>query len=159
MRQVRPRMVRLLLWLLVLANFSVSCFGRNHSQREGIYQFRLNELFQDDCGLKSGATILWTGSLSLSGDLVRIQLDSGLLNMLLEGRYLQNVERFTLDATGVDVTGSARGSPCLFTFVQAHADATTVNERTFTGTVQAHFQSRTPACVCELSASYTAVLQ
>jgi hypothetical protein len=159
MTPVRVCVVRPLLWALLWASFGLSCLGRDHTQREGTYQFRADQLFQDDCRIKSGDTVLWSGTLAISGDLLRVQLDGGLFNMQLAGRYLNNVERFTLDGSAVDVTGTVGSSQCLFTLVQAHLDATTKDERTFSGTAQVHYQSRTPACVCDLSAMYTAILR
>jgi hypothetical protein len=149
------RSVRHIWAFVVSATMCAGCFGRNHTLHEGTYEFTVQEVIRDECGIQSGSA-LGSGSIRISGDLVRVQLDERIYNMEAVGYFLANVERFTLDGSAGNVPVQVNGSECLVTLVQAHLEATTDSPSTFHGASQILFNSDQPGCFCQLWARFTA---
>jgi hypothetical protein len=156
---VRRRSARLTPALFVSAAVCAGCYGRNHTQREGAYAFAAQEIIRDECGLQSGSSALWSGTMLISGDLVRMRMDDRLYNMEAVGYYLAGLERFSLDGSAGNVTTQANGIECLVTLLQAHLDATTDSPSAFHGATQIRFETDQLGCSCQLWARFTAGLQ
>jgi len=135
------------------------CYGRNHIQHEGPYQFTAQQIIRDDCGLQGGSTALWSGDMLISGDLIRIQMDDRLYGMVAAGFFLYQVERFTLDGSATGVTAQVTGTNCQVEMVQAHLDATTDSASAFHGMGEVDFRTDQINCACHLSVSFTASMQ
>lgn len=152
----------------VLALALLSCSGRSHVQREGIYSLRLGDILRDECAIAPRLAQLWTGSLIISGDVARLQMDTRLFSTLttddtgaveLIGYFLAHVEQFSLDGSAANVVALANNSECLLNLVQVHLDGTSDSPQVFTGTTRIRYITRSGSCECELWARYTAVLQ
>ena len=156
-----------LLGVLACVLGGVGC-GRTHVQNEGVYAFTSTEIIRDDCGLMAVGTS-WKGTLTLSGDLTR--LDTDLLTslqgestsageVLLVGQYLLREESFTADGSAANVSAAANGQQCLVELINVRLEATTDDATTFHGTVRVSYETPNDTrCVCQLWASYQAVHQ
>ena len=154
-----PRRVRPVIALVVYVAMCAGCYGRNHIQHEGPYQFTAQQIIRDDCGLQGGSTALWSGDMLISGDLIRIQMDDRLYGMVAAGFFLYQVERFTLDGSATGVTAQVTGTNCQVEMVQAHLDATTDSASAFHGMGEVDFRTDQINCACHLSVSFTASMQ
>jgi|GEM_PF-1843863 len=147
------------IWAFVVsATMCAGCFGRNHTLHDGTYEFSAQEVIRDECRIQSGSA-LWSGSMRISGDLIRVQLDERIYNMEAVGYFLANVERFTLDGSAGNVAVQVNGTECLVTLVQAHVEAVTDSASAFHGETQILFNTDQPGCYCQLWARFTAQRQ
>ena len=159
MTPVRRRLARLTLALFVSAALCAGCYGRNHTQHEGAYDFVAQEIFQDNCGIQAGSSALFSGTMRISGDWVRMRMDERLYGMDAVGYFLAGVDRFSLDGSAGNVTTRANGTECLVAQIEAHLDATTDTPSAFHGATQIHFETDQPGCSCDLGVRYTAGLR
>ena len=146
---------------------AVGC-GRTHVQNEGDYTFTSTEIIRDDCGLMPLGT-QWPGTLTLSGDLTRIDTDvlaslqgqsANVGAVLLVGQYLLREESFTADGSAANVSAVANAQQCLVDLVNVHLEATSDDPAKFHGTLRVQYETQNDTrCVCQLWASYTAVHQ
>lgn len=148
--------VRSVAVLAISGAVCAGCIGRQHIQHDGSYQFTAQQVLRDDCGLQRGSSVLWSGVMLISGDLLRMQMDESLYGMEAAGYFLYGVEQFTLDGTAGRVTVPVGGLQCDIGLVQAHMDATTDSARDFHGTAQVQLRSEQVGCFCELSVRFTA---
>lgn len=153
-----PRPVRPVIALVVYVGVCAGCYGRNHIQHEGPYDFTAQQIIRDDCGLQQGSA-LWSGMMLISGDLIRMQMDDRLYGMVAAGFFLYGVERFTLDGSATGVTAQVTGTDCQVQIVQAHLDATTDSSHAFHGMGEVDFRTDQINCACHLSVSFSASMQ
>ena len=159
MKRVPRRTDSFALALLVNAAVCVSCYERNHTQDEGTYQFTADEIIRDECAIYSGSTALWSGTMQIYGDLLRIKMDDRLYGIEAVGFFLIKEERFTADGSGGQVFAHASGVECLMTIINAHLDSTTDSERAFHGSTQVRYESDQIGCTCQFWARFSATLQ
>jgi hypothetical protein len=159
MKGVLGRTDSLALALLVSAAVCVSCYARNHTQLEGTYQFTADEIVRDECAIYSGSSALWSGTMQIYGDLVRIKMDDRLYLMQAVGFFLVKEERFTADGSAGNITANANGVGCFMTIINAHLDSTTDSERAFHGSTRIRYESDQIGCTCEFWARFSASLQ
>ncbi len=145
--------------LLVSGALCVSCYGRNHTQLEGTYEFTAAEIIRDECALQSSSSALWSGRVQIFGDLLRMQTDDRLYGIEAVGFFLASEERFTLDGSAGNVTAQANGTECFVSLVNAHLDSTTDSPTVFHGTTGVAFTTRQTGCSCQLWARYSATLR
>jgi hypothetical protein len=158
MLAMRRRSVRLTWAFVVSAAMCAGC-GRNHTQREGTYEFVAQEILRDDCAIQAATAQLFSGRMRIFGDQIRMQMDERIFSMEAVGFFLNSVERFTLDGSAGNVTVQVRGAECLDSIVQAHIDSTTDSATAFHGATQVRFKSDQSGCSCQLWARFTAQLQ
>ena len=154
-----PPPARSVIALIVYAAMCAGCFARNHIQHEGPYQFTAQEILLDDCALQGGSTVLWSGVMLISGDLIRVQMDDRLYGMQAAGFFLYQVERFMLDGSTSNVTAQVAGTNCQVGLVQAHFDATTDSSHDFHGTANVELRTDQINCACHLSVRFAASMQ
>jgi hypothetical protein len=143
-------------WVVIVAGFIA--FGtacRGHPQREGDYAFTPTEVITDGCGLLGSPDALGGGTLILTGNELAMAID--LFDVQLVGRYLESVERFTLDGSVGGQALTVQGQPCVADLVTVHIDATTVSPDEFTGAIQIRVEGPTPQCTCTSSTSFSAM--
>lgn len=141
---------------LLLLALLAAC-GRSHLLVEGGYRMAATEVLRDDCGLLAAPEDLPDGELMVTGDLVRVRY-ALLQGLVLQGRYVEGVERFTVDGTALSTVLPVRGRSCLVDRVAVTLDADADEEvsplgTAFDGLVRVRVEAeREPACACELAA-------
>ena len=154
-RSLRP------LFVSSLVLFSGGGCTRAFIQNEGLYAFTAVEVLRDDCALLTSPESLWDGTLSISGEVIR--MDSDLMGMELIGNFLEagaeDNDAFMLDGSVTNASVEARGSVCLVNQVAVHLTATTQCATEFDGVLRVRYepQPEQPACGCQLWVRYEAV--
>ncbi|MCE9666761.1 hypothetical protein LY474_02950 [Myxococcus stipitatus] len=126
-------------------------------QDGGDYVFTPVEVFRDECGLYEANKDAFTGTLQVTGRVVR--LDFGLLDLQLIGYFLAEGDDFSLDGTIINAAADVRGESCLLDEVSIHMDATTQCQTHFDGVLRVRYATelRPAECGCELWMRYEAV--
>jgi hypothetical protein len=132
---------------LVLAALGLSgC--RSHTLEDGAYAFTSTAVLRDDCGVAGAFTVLDRGTLTTTGNLVKLAFTSDKPN--LEGTYKFNLEEMVLDGVIANYTLPIRGKDCLLDTVSLHMETKTVDPANFTGITAITFQSLVfPECNCK----------
>ncbi|MBX7101725.1 MAG: hypothetical protein K1X89_28680 [Myxococcaceae bacterium] len=139
---------------LTLLVLSAAC-GRHHTLQDGTYAFSLKESLRDDCNFTGAPGVLSQGALKTTGHVVA--LDYGLFGIDLNGNYLADVERMTLDGSAANVNTQVNGGECLLDLVGLHLDGATTSSTSFEGIMAVRLDARRPdRCVCEVWFKYVA---
>lgn len=153
------RVLRLLGCSLALSP-ALGC-TRAYLQNEGDYELTAVEVLRDDCSLLASPESLWDGSLVITGEVVRMNMDW--MDLQLIGRFLdggpEDNDAFELDGSLTNAAVTVRGQACLLDQVAVHLEATTQCATRFDGVLRVHFepQPEQPECGCQLWVSYRAV--
>jgi hypothetical protein len=128
-----------------------------YAQDSGDYVFTPVEIYRDDCGLAAASGDQFTGTLQITGRVVRLDfslLDSQLIGYILEG----SGDDFAIDGSVVNAVAEVRGQECLLDQVDLHLEGTTRCQTQFDGELRVRYEAeRSDACVCELWLRYEAV--
>jgi len=140
--------------LLALVAFALAgC--RQHTLEDGAYDFTTTGVLRDDCAVDGTLTILDRGTLTTTGNLVKIAFTSSKPN--LEGTYKFQLEEMVLDGVIANYTVPIRGKDCLPDTLSLHMETKTVDPANFTGTTSITFQSLTfPECNCKYWYNFSA---
>lgn len=157
------RLFRPLLLSALALTPGVGC-TRAYLQNEGDYEFKVEDVLRDDCGLLGTSEDLWDGTLYISGEVVRMRY--GFMDALLVGRFLDGSsaddDAFSLDGsvTNASVTASD-GTECIVDQVTLHLEGTTHCPTEFGGVLSVRYEPRVPraGCACQLWVRYQAVQQ
>ena len=147
--------------LSVLALSLTSGCTRAYLQNEGRYEFSAVDVLRDDCGLISTPESLWDGSLSISGEVVR--LDSDWRHLRLIGAFLQGGPdadvSFSLDGTESNAAITLEAGECIADQISVHLEGTTQRATRFVGVMSVRIEPRVqqPWCACQLWVTYQAV--
>ncbi|ATB27312.1 hypothetical protein [Melittangium boletus] len=135
---------------------------RAYLQNEGRYEFSAVDVLRDDCGLISTPDSLWDGTLSISGDVVR--LDSDWRHLRLIGAFLQqggpdDSVTFSLDGTESNAAITLGTDECIADQIAVHLEGTTQRATEFKGVMSVRVLPRVeqPSCACQLWVTYRAV--
>jgi len=147
--------------LVRLTRMAAVCFAlgllaacRGHPQREGDYDFTPVDVISDGCGfLQSGGT-LGGGTLILTGNELAMSFER--FQVRLVGRFLESVERFTLDGSVSNLQVNAQGQNCVADLLTVHLDAATATPDEFTGNLRIDVDGTAP-CSCVVSTTFRAV--
>jgi hypothetical protein len=141
------------LFLVLLSLVLSGC--RSHTLEDGPYAFTATETLRDDCGVAGVFTILQTGTLTTTGNLVKLAFTSDKPN--LEGTYKFQLEEMVLDGVIANYTLPIRGKSCLLDTVSLHMETKTIDPANFTGTNSVTFQSLAfPECNCKYWYNFSA---
>ncbi len=147
------RRLRLLASFLLLAGLA-GCLP--YSQEQGDYVFTPVEVFRDECGLMQATGGQLTGTLQITGRVVR--LDFSLLDSDLIGYYLEGGEDFAIDGSVVNAIAPVNGQTCFLDQVNLHMEGTTQCQTQFNGVLRVRYDTQRPdECVCELWMRFEAV--
>lgn len=144
-------------WWVLLGAVALGCA---HDQEDGDYVLTAEEIIRDTCQILEPSPSLWSGTLKIDGEIVRLKY--ALFDTELRGQFREVTDSFYLDGSAANVTQTVRGEQCLFDLVTIHIDGNTdpANPRAFTGSIRIDYQSRRrDPCNCELSARFRAVKQ
>jgi hypothetical protein len=148
-----PRRFRILAFVLLVAGMA-GCLP--YSQEQGDYVFTPVEVYRDECGLLAANTEPLTGTLQITGRVVR--LDFSLLDSDLIGYFLEGGDEFAIDGSVVNATAPVNGQMCLLDQLNIHMEGTTQCQTQFNGVLRVRYDTQRPdECVCELWMRFEAV--
>lgn len=147
------------LFALALAWMVLSgCLAREHPLEEGLYRFTLDPgvgVTDDGCALISGGTLDWTGSLTVSGDFLRLGYDP--LEVTMVGSYGEVSDDFQVAGTRGPIELSLPSGRCDVEIAQVLMDGSTDSANAFHGALQVRYEKRnSDACSCKSRFSYRA---